>query len=260
MGIISRLTSGRYSHRALQTSLLAARDASCAIMRIRRGKVQKKHGKQHIEFSLSFVGSGYCILDNKHILTAHHVLNRGQPRVPEDKYFVFTVPQNKEKAYHAPVTAYPLERQDLDLAVLEIGKSSNPEFVLRSGGISACDYDDGSRVLTYGFPAPVISKAQIDPEANFLSGDLFLKGHANEGIIAAQYAIKDTRFYEFNVGWHHGESGGPVLAVRDCAAMALMQHYRNIKSPHGIVAGPRRGISLQTVTHELEQLGATVSP
>ena len=39
------------------------------------------------------------------------------------------------------------------------------------------------------------------------------------------------------------------------AVFTLMQHYRNIQSPHGVVAGPHRGCALSGVQQELTALG-----
>ena len=80
--------------------------------------------------------------------------------------------------------------------------------------------------------------------------------HANEGIVSAQYVVVGVRIYELNVGWHHGESGGPVVTLTDPpAAFSLMQYYRNIQSPHGTVAGPHCGRSLSAIQAELVGLG-----
>lgn len=62
--------------------------------------------------------------------------------------------------------------------------------------------------------------------------------------------------YELNIGWHHGESGGPIVSLTDpLAAFSMMQQYRNVQSPHGIVAGPRRGCALSLIAAELAELG-----
>jgi hypothetical protein len=42
------------------------------------------------------------------------------------------------------------------------------------------------------------------------------------------------------------------------AAFAVMQHYRNIQSPHGTMAGPRRGLALAAIEAELRAAGATL--
>jgi hypothetical protein len=111
-------------------------------------------------------------------------------------------------------------------------------------------------VVTVGYPAPEIVNLNVDLHGNFVGGQFFLKSHANEGIVSAQYILGGVPVYELNVGWHHGESGGPVVAVEDQpAAFLLMQHYRNIQSPHGKVAGPHRGCALSGIQQELERLG-----
>jgi len=77
--------------------------------------------------------------------------------------------------------------------------------------------------------------------------------------VSAQYPLGSLLVYELNVGWHHGESGGPVARLGDpSAAFTVMQQYRNIASPHGIVAGPHRGCTLVAIRQELTQLGATI--
>ena len=71
--------------------------------------------------------------------------------------------------------------------------------------------------------------------------------------------LAQLQMYEFNVGWHHGESGGPVLRLHDpIAAFTVMQPYRNIESPHGVVAGPHRGYALSAIRQDIERLGAQV--
>ena len=89
-----------------------------------------------------------------------------------------------------------------------------------------------------------------------MGGQFFLKSHANEGIVAAQYELGGNQMYELNVGWHHGESGGPIATASSSPVVfSLMQHYRNVQSPHGIVAGPHRGVALSCIANELTELG-----
>ena len=76
--------------------------------------------------------------------------------------------------------------------------------------------------------------------------------------MAAQYDISGAWAYEFNVGWHHGESGGPVFVQDPLAAVAVMQFYRNIEAPHGRVAGPHVGRSLEVIRQKVVSLGANV--
>ena len=115
---------------------------------------------------------------------------------------------------------------------------------------------DGTRVITVEYPAPEIAGLNVGPQGEYRRGQFFLKSHANEGIVSAQYSLGGVLVYELNVGWHHGESGGPIAALEDQPAVfSLMQHYRNIQSPHGTVAGPHRGCALSGVQQELTALG-----
>lgn len=240
-------------------AIAGVRDSVCAIMRIVRGPGgggKKKPAEQ--QFRLGFVGTAWCISDGR-LLTAHHILNEGKQRRDGDKFYAFTAPGNGEHAYAFPISGFPLEDQKDDFAILEIGPSANADQEIAPVTVSLARPPDGSHVVTYGFPAPEIRGATLDPQGNFLGGgQFFLKGHANEGIVAAQYDIGGGWVYEFNVAWHHGESGGPVIQLDPLAGFAVMQHYRNIQSPHGVVAGPRRGRSLDVIRSELAGSGATL--
>lgn len=109
-----------------------------------------------------------------------------------------------------------------------------------------------------GYPSPEISGLNLDPEGNFRGGNFFLKSHANTGIVSAQYDNGGKQMYELNVGWHNGESGGPITTLTNPPLVfALMQHYRNVQSPHGIQAGPHRGFALSAIADELVALGVT---
>jgi len=206
-------------------------------------------------FNCSF-GSGFCVTADRYLVTAHHVLNGGEPRDPKDRYYALTVPGNGAPAYHFPITAFPIERPGLDLAVLEIGPCPTPDIHLPALPVSFQPFPDGTPVVTVGYPSPEIASIEVDPQLNYLGGQFFLKSHANEGIVAAQYDLDDQRMYELNVGWHHGESGGPIASAGSSpVAFSLMQHYRNVNSPHGVVAGPHRGFALGCVADELAALG-----
>src|SRR5207245_1847829 len=151
------------------------------------------------------------------------------------------------------------ENQAVDLAVLEIGASQTKGQHIKAIPVTMSRPVDGASVVTYGFPAPVIQGASLDQDGNFLGGgQFFLKGHANEGIVAAQYSLDGRWTYEFNVGWHHGESGGPVLQREPLAVFAVMQFYRNITGPHGVIPGPHCGRSLEAIQQELRGHGAKV--
>ena len=240
-------------------SVAQIRDSVCAIMRI--VKQVKKRGKKKppvTEFRLAFVGTAWCVSADKYLVTAHHILNDGKPRDPNDRFYAFTVPGNGLSAYQFPITGFPLEDTDSDLAILEVGQPAKQDQRIPAVPVTFTRPADGEAVITYGFPAPVISGANLAPDMQFLGGQFFLKGHANEGIVAAQYEIDSVWHFEFNVGWHHGESGGPVLRMEPLAAFAVMQHYRNIKTPHGVLPGPHRGRALEAIQQHLMAHGANV--
>ena len=244
----------------LINAIPAVRDSVVAILRYRIIKPQTvKNGKIiPAEYNVSW-GSGFCIVSDKYIVTAFHILNEGKPRINTDKFLAFVVPGNGGPAYQFPVIGFLLERKDLDIAILEIGPCTTPGVNLPAIPVSFANKQDGSRVLTLGFPAPEVLGLNIDHNGNLIGGNFFLKSHANEGILSAQYTLGTILVYEFNVGWHHGESGGPVVGFDDpIAAFTIMQQYRNIKSPHGIVAGPHRGCALSSIQTEIQQLGATI--
>jgi hypothetical protein len=244
----------------LTTVIPVVRESVAAILRIHRLKPEtvKKGKVRPAKFRVGLAGSAFCIVANRYLMTAYHVLNDGQQRDPQDKFYAFIVPQNGDTAYHFPVISFPTERPDLDIAVLEIGPCATAGVHLSAIPVSFAQQADGNRVVTVGFPAPEIAGLNLDQHGNYLGGQFFLKSHANEGIVSAQYPIGIAQVYELNVGWHHGESGGPIIALTDPpAAFSLMQHYRQIKSPHGIVAGPHRGCGLAVIQQELKTLGVT---
>jgi hypothetical protein len=215
------------------------------------GKVQP--GKVNISF-----GSGFCLARDRYVITAHHVLNGGQPPEAGDKYYAFVVPQNAEAAYHFPVAGIPVQKPEFDMAVLELGPCATPGVSIPALPISFAPPPDGTHVVTLGFPAPEVVAVNVDNQGNYLGGQFFLKSHANEGIVAAQYLLGRLQVYELNIGWHHGESGGPIVRLSEpLAAFSMMQQYRNVQSPHGMVGGPRRGCSLAHIANELAALGIT---
>lgn len=246
----------------LTTAIPIVRESVAAILRIRsiRPETVKKGKVRPAQFQAIFSGSAFCVVADRYLVTAFHVLNGGQPRIPADKFYAFVVPGNGDQAYHFPVAAFPVESPDLDIAVLEIGPCTIAGVHIPSVPVSFAPRTDGTRVITVAYPAPEIVGLNVDPQGNYLGGgQVFLKSHANEGIVSAQYVIGGVLLYELNVGWHHGESGGPVATLEDqAAAFSLMQHYRNIQSPHGIVAGPHRGCALSGMQQELTGLGVVV--
>ena len=74
-----------------------------------------------IEFRLAFVGTAWCIGADRYLVTAHHTLNNGKARDPNDLFYAFTVPDNGPAAYQFPVVGFPLEDATHDFAILEVG-------------------------------------------------------------------------------------------------------------------------------------------
>ena len=242
----------------LKTAIPTVRDAVAAVLRIRmtRPETVKKGKLRPAQFQAALSGSAFCCAGDRYLVTAFHVLNGGEPRNHADKFYAFVVPGNGDAAFHFPVIAFPVERPDVDIAVLEIGPCATAGVHIPAVPVSFAPRDDGTRVLTVGYPAPEIVGLNVDPQGDYRGGQFFLKSHANEGIVSARYAVGGVLFYELSVGWHHGESGGPVAALEDRPAVfSLVQHYRNIQSPHGVVAGPHRGRALSEVQQELTALG-----
>jgi hypothetical protein len=242
----------------LLTAIPSVRECVVAVLRVHlvRPETMKKGKIRPAQFNVGLCGSGFCVAADKYILTAHHVLNEGKARDPNDKFYAFIVPQNADRAFHFPVVGFSVERSDVDIAILELGSCATAGRSIPAVPITFDQQPDGCRVMTLGFPSPQIVNVNVDAQGNYGGGEFFLKSHANTGIVSAQYLIGGIQLYELNIGWHHGESGGPIIALIDPpAAFSLMQHYRNVQSPHGIVQGPRRGCALSLVRNEIETLG-----
>jgi hypothetical protein len=240
----------------LPTAIARLRAASAAVMKITPTGQADANGAP--QFNVSMVGSAWCVAAGRYFVSAFHILNGGQPRDPNDRFVLFLVPDNGPQAFHFPVLRFVLEDAANDYLVLEIDPGA--------GGIQAeplpitlDPVDDGVAVATIGFPSPEIHAGQVDAAGNWLGGQFFLKSHANSGIVSAHYeAAGGVTLYEVNVGWHHGESGGPVARVDPLAVFSLMQHYRNVQTPFGTVAGPHRGVALSVIAATLRNLGATI--
>src|SRR4051812_3317326 len=209
-------------------------------------------------FGVAFVGTAWCVVRDRYFVTAHHVFNNNQPRNPNDRFALFFVPGNGLMGFHTPVTGFPYDDAENDMAVIEISAPPNGVANVPALPISFGRPPDGARVLTYGFPSPVITAATVDVQGNWGGGQLLLKSHANEGIVAGQYEQGEAHIFELNVGWHHGESGGPIVRMMPVAAFALMQSYRGIQSPNGVYAGPHQGRSINAIRAALESIGASV--
>ncbi|MBA7522995.1 hypothetical protein ES705_15117 [subsurface metagenome] len=218
---IFKLLKGKSSS-DLVRSITAIRNSVCAILRI--------HRETQNRFQLTIVGTAWCIVPRRIFVSAFHILNNGQPRNPNDNFFRFFVPNNGPRAWPTPVVNFLLEDANVDMAILEVNSAPLQALQIPAIPVTFESVPDGERVLTCGFPAPRIVRPNVDQNGNWIGGELFLKSHANEGIISGQFDISGIRIYELNVGWHHGESGGPILRIKPLSAIAIMQRYRNIQS------------------------------
>lgn len=242
----------------LNQPIACVRDAVCATLRIWKAEDQSGLQPGQVQWHHVIVGTAWCIVRNRYLLTAFHTFNGGKARQPDDKFFLFAAPGNGPVAYHTLVVGFPVERPDVDMAVMEISPPHDFPAAISAINVTFDRPADGERVLTYGFPAPEIHKARLNPNGDWCGGNILLKANANEGIVAGQFEENSLVTYELNVGWHHGESGGPIVRLDSCAAFSIMQRYRNIKTPHGIVAGPHQGFSLAAIEPELRALGANI--
>lgn len=241
------------------SSVSNVRDSVAAIMKITRVELNPSDTAAVApQFAIAFVGTAWCVVQNRYFVTANHIFNNGQPRNPNDRFSLFFVPGNGAMAFHTPVTGFPLADPVNDMAIIEISTLPSQVSNVPAVPVSFQYPPDGTRVLTYGFPAPEIVDASVDNDGNWMGGNTFLKGHANEGIVAGQYEENGTHKFELNVGWHHGESGGPIFQLLPIAAFALMQSYRGIQSPNGVYAGPRQGRSMVVLRSTLEEFGISV--
>jgi hypothetical protein len=242
----------------LTVAIPRLRKSTVAILTLRITKpATVNHGKpEPAQFRVNW-GSGFCVLTDRYVVTAFHVLNDGATRDANSKSYALVVPKNDDPLYWFPVVAFPVERPDVDMAVLEIGGCPSANVSIPALPVSFKRQPDGIQVLTMGFPAPEITGLNADAQGNFLGGQFFLKSHANKGIVAAHYVVNGAfSYYELNVGWHHGESGGAItVAGEQPTVFSLMQRYRHVQGPHGIIPGPRQGLGLSEIQKELTSLG-----
>jgi hypothetical protein len=242
----------------LKQTIASTRNGVCALMRIWKDPDQSGLQPNQIRWRHAIVGTAWCVVASRYLVTAFHTFNSGKPREPQDRFFIFAAPGNGPTAYHTPVVGFPLERSDVDMAVVEIAPPSGFPAHVPPIAVTFNRPDDGERVITYGFPAPQINKATLNAKGDWCGGNLLLKSNANEGIVSGQFEENSRITFELNVGWHHGESGGPIIRLDMCAAFSIMQRYRVIETPHGKVAGPHQGNSLAAIDKELKALGANI--
>jgi hypothetical protein len=250
---------------SLHSELIAAtpmmRQATAAILRLRRHapSVTKKGKPRAPKFDADIVGSATCIVANRYLITAHRVLNNGEARQPDDKFYAMIAPDNGVQLFHFPVTGFALEDPDRDLAVLEIGACVNGNKRLVALPLSMREVPDGTSVLAVGYPASPVFELEVDAEGNYASGSSELKSHVNTGIVSACFPdLRGNPLYEVNFGWLPGQTGGPMLRLGTPRALfALMRDFRPIRTPDGgVIPGPYQAISLKPAEAALRQLGA----
>ena len=237
--------------RKVQRAIASVRDSVCGILRIRPGP--KKDQTQ-----LAIVGTAWCVVRNRYFVTAHHVFNGGKTRDPADQFVILRAPANGPTLDSVSVTGYALEDASLDLAIVQVDVPASTAINIPPLPVTLKPQRDGTAVLTCGCPAPQVTGANVTSQGDLVGVQTFLMTHANEGIVAAQYIERGSLRYELNVGWHHGESGGPIFTLDPVRAFAVMQDYRNIQTEHGIMAGPHRAFALGPIGDVLRKLGATV--
>lgn len=236
-------------------AIRAVRDSVGALLRL---TLDPTSGTFHVVLT----GTVWCVVPDRVFVTAHHVLNDGKARDPNHRYFVVQAPKNGSLLHYWPVTSFLIEDSQRDMVVLEAPVPPGAPIAVPAVPVSLAPPPDGTSVFTYGCPAPVITSATVSPQGDLTSLHTVLFTHAATGIVAAQYPIPtgDT-LLEFDVAWHHGESGGPVLSVADPpVAFSIMQRYRIIQGPLGRMDGPRQGLALVSLGPLLSSLGASLVP
>lgn len=226
-----------------------ARDAICAVVRVRRDEA----GAVHLDVS----GSAWAAGTPATFVTARHVVT---PRPAGQRWYLARRTSPASTALELwPVEEIALEDADLDVAVLRA-----PASTVRAPLPLLLDpVEDGTRVLTFGCPSARIQDAVVSPRGELRSAHAFLAPFANEGIVSGHYDVSTEDspprhlgpLYEFNVSWLNGESGGAVIRVEPFGAFAVMQSYRKIPTPIGDVPGPRRGFGLAHLGERLRALG-----
>lgn len=235
-------------------AIARVRDSVAAIVRVNRTGTTDSAG--NAVFGIKIVGTAFCVVANRMFVTANHVFNDTKPRDPQDTFYMIAAPNNGSKLFWFPVTTFVMEDANLDIAVIEAPVV--PGIAMKRLLVTFTHQPDGTPVLTYGCPAPVIASAAVDAQGRLTQAQTHLFTHANCGIVSASYDAAGAWLYEFNVGWHHGESGGPVCAYEPFAVFALMQGYRKVQTPDATIPGPHLGKSLSAIEKNLRAIGANV--
>lgn len=231
----------------LQNDIAAVRGSIWAVLQI--------HPLSATRAEIGIRGTAWCVESNRLFVTARHVLNAGKPRDPKDSFELLTAPENGNKLLRLPVVGFHLEDSKSDYCVFEVDQQSATEIGIPAIPIYSGDVDDGAPAFTFGYPQAAVRSGSF-ANGRLTNIQTVLFSHANEGILAAHYRIRGLDFVELNIGWYLGESGGPVMLQDPPRVIAIMQRYRNIDTPHGVVPGPHGGFRATVIEKKVAALAA----
>ena len=231
----------------LTDDIAAVRDSIWAVLQI--------HPTSATSAEIGIRGTAWCVESNRLFVTARHVLNDGKPRNPKDSFEILTAPENGNKLLRLPVVRFHLEDSKSDYCVFEVDQESATEIGIPAIPIDSGDIDDGVPAFTLGYPQAVVRSGSF-AHGRVANIQTVLFSHANEGIVAAHYRMTGLDFVELNIGWYLGESGGPVMLQDPPRVIAIMQRYRNIDTPHGVVPGPHGGFRATVIEKKVAALAA----
>jgi serine protease Do len=155
------------------------------------------------------MGSGVAIAPNR-ILTNAHVVKQAR----DSDGFVGIVPSEGRKRFEGRIVAY---REDLDLAVIDIGTGRLPPATLFSGAMP-----DGAGVTALGYPYGVDRAIASGIDAMIVpQSPLKTLGHVVGRRSNAQY---DTVVHDASIG--RGNSGGPL--VDNCGRVVGINSFLSV--------------------------------
>ena len=184
------------------------------------------------------MGSGVAISPNR-ILTNAHVVKSAR----ESDGFVGIVPSEGRKRFEGRIVAY---REDIDLAVIDIGTGRLPPATLFTGamadgaGVSALGYPYGvDRALANGIEAMIVPQSPVKTPGHVVGR------RAN--------ASFDTVVHDASIG--RGSSGGPL--VDDCGRVVGINSFLSVSE--GIDATFAFAISEREIAAFLKSNGVTAN-
>jgi len=155
------------------------------------------------------MGSGVAISPNR-ILTNAHVVKQAH----DGDGFVGIVPSEGRKRFEGRIVAY---REDIDLAVIDIGTGRLPPATLFSGAMA-----DGAGVTALGYPYAVDRAIASGIEAMIVpQSPVKTLGHVAGRRSNAQY---DTVVHDASIG--RGNSGGPL--VDNCGRVVGINSFLSV--------------------------------